>query len=81
MTKREEIDRILTRHTGKTGVHLDVVKRELSKAGVVVKADRDLPEVPITSNSTAKEVPEYSRGYAQCRQDMASCFEPLIKEE
>ena len=40
MTKQEEVDRILTLYTGKTGIHLDGVKRELSKAGVVIKVDR-----------------------------------------
>ena len=40
MTKQEEVDRILTLYTGKTGIHLDGVKRELSKAGVVIKTDR-----------------------------------------
>ncbi len=32
-----EVDRILIRHTGKMGTHLDVVKRELADAGVVIK--------------------------------------------
>ena len=45
MNKQEEIDRILTKHTGKTGSHLDMVKRELSEAGVVIKVDRELPEL------------------------------------
>ncbi len=39
MATREEVDRILTVHTGKTGIHLDAVKRELSEAGVVIKVE------------------------------------------
>jgi len=35
--KQKEADRILTKYTGRTGEHLDIVKRELSKAGVVIK--------------------------------------------
>ena len=39
----KEVDRILTLYTGKTGMHLDVVKRELSEAGVVIKVEDWLP--------------------------------------
>jgi len=38
---REEIDIILTKYTGRTGSHLDVVKRELTEAGVALKVPVD----------------------------------------
>ncbi len=44
MTKQEEVDKILTKYTGKTGSHLDVVKQELAEVGVVIKVDRELPD-------------------------------------
>ena len=49
----------------------------------VLKVARELPEVPITSNSSAEFVPPYSQGYAQCRQDMAGyeAVESLIEVE
>ncbi len=49
---------------------------------VVIRVNRELPEVPITSNSSAKEVPPYSQGYAQCKQDMAGyvAVEPLVED-
>ena len=43
MTKQEEVDKILIKYTGKTGEHLDAVKRELSEAGVVIKGEGELP--------------------------------------
>ena len=41
--RREEIDKVLIRATGKTGVHLERFKKELFDLGVVVKVERKLP--------------------------------------
>jgi len=42
---RGEIDKVLILATGKTGVHLEKVKQDLSDLGVVRKVDRELPEI------------------------------------
>ena len=44
MTKRREVDNILTKYTGRTGADLDIVKQELSEVGVVIKVERELPK-------------------------------------
>jgi len=41
--KRKEVDRILILYTGRTNVHLDVVKNKLAEAGVVIKVKMELP--------------------------------------
>lgn len=88
MIKQEEIDRILTRYTGRTGIHLDVVKRELSKAGVVIKVDRELPENPYTFEEPTYTITQMidgwmHKGYEKAQEDMAGyvAVEPLILEE
>ena len=43
MTKQEEVSAILTKYTGRYGLHLDSVLEELTHAGVVQKKD----ELPI----------------------------------
>lgn len=43
MTKQREVDRILIKYTKRTGADLDVVKQELSEAGVVIRVDKELP--------------------------------------
>ena len=79
MAAREEIDRILAKYTGRTGMHLDVVKRELSKAGVVIRVERELPD------SRKYNFNDWREGwYKLAQEDMlkANCgfFEPLIED-
>lgn len=81
-TKQEEINKVVW------GVYFHGIQpaealQKLSDLGVVIKVDRKLPGVPITSNSSAEFVPPYSQGYAQCRQDMAGyeAVIPLIEVE
>ena len=56
----EEVDRILTLYTGKTGMHLDVVKRELSEAGVVIKKEGELPSIFDVNDDTISAL-EYKK--------------------
>jgi len=77
MTKQEEVDKILTKYTFRTAMHLDEVKRELLEAGVVIKVDRELPLLDCYS--------AYPTVVEKVQQDMLKAgyvpVEPLIKEE
>jgi len=85
MTKRIEVDRILIRYTGRTGADLNVVKRELSEAGVVIKVDRELPDSPwgFNADNGLTEARILTRGYYCAEHDMLMAgyvaVEPLVK--
>ena len=80
----EEVDRILTLYTGKTGIHLDEIKRELSRAGVVIKAARELPQTwyeyvgEITESDLLKAIRQTQ---ADIMEAGYVAVEPFIKEE
>ena len=84
-TKQEEIDRILTLATGKTGVHLDKVKRELSEAGVVIKVDykypdKKLPVCELVDPSGIDYSWKWQRHCPLIKEVGYVAVEPLVKE-
>jgi len=88
MTKQEAVDRILIKYTGRTGNHLDVVKRELAEVGVVIRVERGLPAMDdkfldLDGGVRDREIDwgdAYEEGRTNLIQNGYVAVEPLLEE-